>query len=70
MANKRISFKDAFLCPKSLTSEARCSGEIGSFLVFGFPIHACKLRQGSLPRCFHRDFSFLGTDIPGADRYI
>ena len=37
MANKRISFRDAFLCPKSLTSEARCSGEIGSFLVFGFP---------------------------------
>ena len=38
MANKRISsLKDAFLCPKSLTSEARCSGEIDSFLIFGFP---------------------------------
>ena len=23
--------------PKSVTSEARCLGEIGSFLIFGFP---------------------------------
>ena len=36
MANRHKSCKDAFP-QKSVTSEAICSGEIGSFLIFGFP---------------------------------
>ena len=31
ISNKRISFRDAFLRLKSLTSEARSSGEIGFY---------------------------------------
>ena len=43
-------------CLKSVTSEARCSGEIGSFLIFGFPSLRLHASTSLLLKCFLQGF--------------